>query len=198
MMTHAKRNFALLLATTLAALTSSARAGTLIDVVSTYPDGYHGGIEAVEAADTGDIQNFVYKDSRGTELTYTVEQIREGVVILRALGKDIIRLRAPGFNAQSGGPFKVQFLRRFLGSDVREVELELFRASAGAPWDVRTNDKQGRDLIDHLQAVVGMTAGIPGGVDRIKLLRGKALVRDYDPNDLPKVRQGRRATKRRP
>lgn len=170
----------------------TAGAATLIDVTSTYPDGYKGRIETLEDAASGEIQKFVYTDSRGANLTYTVEEIRGGVVLLYAIGKDIIKLKAPGFDSKSGGPFKVQFLRRFFGSDVREVELELIKPSGQSPWVARTNDRQGRDVLDGLKATVGMSVGVPSGVDRIGLFLGKSQIRDYDPTQLPRVSRKRR------
>lgn len=171
----------------------------MINIQSSYPKGYVGKLSAVtdetrEGRETreGNVASFIFSDSRGTRLTYTTDELRKGVVILRAFGKDIIRVYSPDFTASEGGVIQVIFLRKFFGSDRRQVEFDYL--PVGQDWVVRTRDPAGRDPFDSLTTQIAMSLGIPQSVEAVDLKQDAVLVRHLDPSKLPRAgRTGRRA-----
>jgi hypothetical protein len=165
------------------------RTARMIEVKSNYPDGYNGKIIAKLNAD-GTAAGFEFKDSRGTDLNYTVDQLHQGVVLLHALGKDVVGVRSKDFDPKTGGVLEMNFLRRFFSDDRRKVLVDYVHE--GEDWVLRTDDAQGRDPFSALNVVVAMSFGVPSGVDTIVLDQDGVVLRRYDSNDLPHVDPVRR------
>jgi hypothetical protein len=159
---------------------------TMVKVFSSYPGGYNGEIAAtIDDGGTG-LTLFTFKDSRGTKKAFTVEEIRNGVVLLNVRGKNVLKVSGPNFTAQEGGEVILTFLKGFFGSDRRELRVEYVKRPGGpTDWLLQTNDPQGRDPFDTVSVYVNKKLGVPTSVGSIRLKAGETLVRRYNPNDLP-------------
>jgi hypothetical protein len=161
----------------------------LAQVTSSYPQGYRGALKAELAEDShGALEGISYSDSRGTELRFTVEELRKGAVLIRALGKDLLKLRAPRLDERSGGEVELIFYRKFFsGEDRRVLWFELTRGAGGRnlnSFGLQTNDSAGRDAFGQIH--VKLESGfIPSGIERIELSDEGRFVRRYDPQKLP-------------
>jgi hypothetical protein len=160
----------------------------ILAVESSYPKDYKGTLFAV--SDDGapeQVSGFHYKDVRGTERRHTVEEVRNGMILVRALGKDLIKLRAKDFERTSGGQISLMFYREFLSGDDRR-ELRFTYHPEGAEWALRTDDKAGRDLFSqlYLKIKTGLF-NTPTGVAEIRLLEQGNQIRKYNPTELPRA-----------
>jgi hypothetical protein len=158
----------------------------MLDVTSSYPDGYKGRI-TVDFSDADVVTGFHFTDTQGTTLDYSVDDMRRGVVLLHALGKNIIRMVSPQFDPQAGGVVHLVFLRNFFGSDYRQADVDFVR---GISWDVWTDDVQGKDAFDRIHVVIQSSFGVPSSVGRIQFKHQDQIVRDLNPSDLPTAPPG--------
>ncbi|MCC7442309.1 MAG: hypothetical protein IT285_11785 [Bdellovibrionales bacterium] len=173
----------LVLAAALAAGLVSTSASAMLDVSSSYPSGYKGRI-SVKFNEAQDVVGFQFTDTQGSDLNYTPDQMRRGVVLLHAMNKDIIRMVSPQFDTQEGGTIHLVFLRNFFGSDYRKVDVDFVR---GVNWEVWTNDVAGKETFDGLHVQVKNSMGVPSSVNRVHLRRQGTIVRDLDPMQLPQA-----------
>ncbi len=158
----------------------------VLQVKSNYPKGYAGSLFAQqEDFASPDLAQFRFQDNQGANRIYTLEEIRSGIVLVHALNKDLIVLRAKGFDAHSGGPVNLMFYRDFLGSDRREVRFT-YQPEA-TQWTIRTDDSQGRDVFNQLAIGVKTSLGAPTGVSELSLSLDQSPVRKYNPAQLPKA-----------
>ena len=160
----------------------------ILGVESSYPNGYRGNLIAVsDEATPEQVSGFKYTDSRGTERNHTADEIRTGIVLVHALGKDLLKLRGKDFERSSGGQISLMFYREFLGGDDRR-ELRFTYQPEGAEWVIRTDDQAGRDPFDHLAIKIKTGLfGTPTAISELKLFREGAQVRRYNPSDLPRA-----------
>jgi hypothetical protein len=157
----------------------------MVQVESSFPAGYHGKITAtVDGRGTG-LSIFHFTDSRNSSLDFTTDQLRQGVVLVHALGKDILKIAGPGFSDDGGGQMVLTFLRGFFGNDKREVRFDYVRRGAITDWVLQTDDQAGRDPFDMIHVDVSKTLGLPTGVGGIVLDSSERTVRRYDPAELP-------------
>jgi hypothetical protein len=157
----------------------------MVQVESTYPTGYNGKLSAV-IDDRGEaLARFQFADSRGTVMTFTPDELRKGVVLLHAVGKDILKISSPKFTNDGGGQMILTFLKNFFGNDRREVRFDYLRRGAMTDWLLQTDDQKGKDPFDLIRVGVYKNLGVPAGVAAITLLAGEQVVRKYNPNDLP-------------
>jgi hypothetical protein len=161
---------------------------------SSYPASYKGELVAVVDEDEqdgthGPIKLFRYTDTRNTKLEYTIADLRKGMVLIRALGKDLMTMRSPAFDEAAGGTIEIVFYREFLGSDRRRVDVG-YRMELDDRWVVRTEDQRGRDSFDRIRVQVGFQLGAPTHVKEIRLLSDEAgtssPIRIYDARELPR------------
>jgi hypothetical protein len=157
----------------------------MVQVASSYPSGYTGKIMASVDPSGSGLSSFHFTDSRNSSLDFTVDQLKSGVVLVRALGKDILKISGPDFTSDGGGMMILTFLRNFLGSDRREVHFDYLRRGSATDWVLQTDDSEGRDSFDALSIIVSKTLGLPTGVGDITLSSSDRTVRRYDPNHLP-------------
>jgi hypothetical protein len=157
----------------------------MVQVASSYPSGYTGKIMASIDAGGAGLTSFHFTDSRNSSLDFTVAQLKDGVVLVRALGKDILKIAAPDFTADGGGQMVLTFLKGFFGNDRREVHFDYLRRGSATDWVLQTDDSEGRDPFDGLSIIVSKTLGLPTGVGNITLSSSDRTVRRYDPNKLP-------------
>ena len=160
----------------------------ILAVESSYPKDYKGTLFAVsEDASPEQVSGFHYTDVRGTERRHTVEEVRNGMVLVRALGKDLIKLRAKDFEKTSGGQISLMFYREFLSGDDRR-ELRFTYQPEGTAWVLRTDDKAGRDVFGqlYLKIKTGLF-NTPTGVAEIRLLEQGTQIRRYNPTELPRA-----------
>ena len=157
----------------------------MVDVESSYPAGYHGKISVEMDERAGAISKFVFTDSRGPTLNYTPEDLHRGVVLVHAVGKDILKIAGEDYSAKDGGRMHLTFLRGFFGSDRREVVFDYVRRGGLMDWVLQTDDTEGRDPFTALAVVVGKTIGVPSSVEQISLKSADRMVRRYDPFKLP-------------
>ena len=160
----------------------------ILAVESTYPSGYRGQLISVSTSDTPEqVSGFKYTDSRGTERNHTAEDIRTGLVLVNALGKDLLKLRSKDFERASGGQVSLMFYRDFLGGDDRR-ELRFTYQPEGDDWVLRTDDPAGRDLFNQLSIKIKSGfLGTPSGISELRLFQSGAQVRRYLPNELPRA-----------
>lgn len=180
---------ALLLPTTALAEGSLVRAEVL-RIQSSYPSGYQARI-AIELDESRnfDLVSFVYEDSESHVLRYSPDELRQGVVLLRSFGKDIVRLRSPGLRESEGGVMHLDFLRRFFTGDRRRVQIELGRGKTPGAWEALTSDSAGRDPFDRLAIQVSMGVGLPSGIDEVDLGDASRWLRRYRTADLPRTKR---------
>jgi len=161
-----------------------------LQVTANYPDKYNGVLSAEhDDVETSSIVGFAFKDSRGESFHYTLDEIRKGVVVLSAFGKDIVHIKSPAFTKDAGGEMTITFYRKFFGGDRRQLRVEYLNAGGGR-WVLLTNDQQGRDEVDSIFLRIDKSFGIPQSIGQVKLSLGQKLQRDLDPAKLPKA--GRR------
>lgn len=172
-----------------ASLSAVATDLQMVQVESTYPRGYHGQLVAHVDARGAGLTGFTFSDSRGTKKDYTVDDLHKGVLLVKALGKEILKIKGKDFSAQDGGVMVLTFLRGFFGSDRRDVHFDYVRTGGATDWAMLSDDPQGRDPFDSLKVVVGTSAGIPSGVAAIELKNSGQTVRHYDPLELPRGTQ---------
>ncbi len=179
---------ALLLPTSVLAEGSLVRAEVL-QLQSTYPSGYQAKI-AIELDESRnfDLLSFTYEDSENHVLKYSPDELRQGVVLLRAFGKDIVRIRSPNLRESEGGVMYLDFLRRFFTGDRRRVQIELARGKTAGAWEALTSDSAGRDPFDRLQIQVSMGLGLPSGIDEVFLGDASRWLRRYRTADLPRAK----------
>jgi hypothetical protein len=172
----------------LASLPALAHQQVMVQINSSYPKNYKGQLTSeLETDERGRVLEFGFKDTIDTNLKYSVEDIHRGVVLLRALNKDIIHVRGPSFEATSGGDLLLTFYRKFLsGDDRRQIRFTYTRTGVGGTWEARTNDAQGREIFDGISIQMSMAIGVPSGVSEIRLTRGGQVVRRYKTEDLPR------------
>jgi len=157
----------------------------MVQVASSYPSGYTGKIVAsIDDSGVG-LNSFHFSDSRNTNLEFTVAQLRTGVVLVHALGKDILKISGPQFASDGGGQMILTFLKSFLGGDRREVRFDYIRRGGATEWVLQTDDSEGRDPFDSLSIEISKTIGIPTGVGDITLSDSDRMIRHYDPSHLP-------------
>jgi hypothetical protein len=163
---------------------------TILAVESTYPNGYRGNLIAVyESDELREISGFRYTDSRGTDRKHTAEDIKQGLVLVHALGKDLLKLRGKDFERTSGGQISLMFYREFLGGDDRR-ELRFTYQPEGSDWVMRTDDPAGRDLFNQLWIKIKTGfLGTPTGITELKLFESGRQVRRYLPSELPRASQ---------
>jgi hypothetical protein len=157
----------------------------MVKVTSSYPAGYNGEINATLDDGGRGLTLLVFKDSRGSNITFTVDEVRKGVVLARVSGKDVLKVSGPNFTAEAGGELILTFLKGFFGNDRREIHFEYIKTGGPTDWLLQTNDTQGRDPFDSLSVYINKKLGVPTGVGTIRLMAGSNEVRKYDPNDLP-------------
>ena len=197
MLTHALRIATILtlgLPVSAAALAQSFEAAPkpietpILAAQSTFPSGYTGTLSAVSDPSTPEqVSGFRYTDSRGTERNHTVDEIRTGIVLVHALGKDLLKLRSKEFDRAAGGEISLMFYREFLSGDDRR-EVRFTYQPEGDHWVLRTNDPAGRDLFNQLWIKIKTSFfSAPTGVAEIKLFEDGSQVRRYLPGDLPRA-----------
>jgi len=162
----------------------------ILAVESTYPNGYRGSLIAVyESDEQREVTGFRYTDSRGTDRKHTAEDIKKGLVLVHALGKDLLKLRGKDFERTSGGQISLMFYREFLGGDDRR-ELRFTYQPEGSDWVMRTDDPAGRDLFNQLWIKIKTGfLGTPSGITELKLFESGRQVRRYLPSELPRASQ---------
>ena len=94
------------------------------------------------------IQTLRYYLNTGTKSEFTVDQVRAGVVIAKASGKDVLKLKGEKFDAQHGGPVTLIYLTNGITNSYANFEMELART--GDHWTVRINDQAGHHDITTL------------------------------------------------
>ena len=122
---------------------------------------------------------------RSHALDFTVDQLRSGVVLVHAIGKDILKISGPEFTPAGGGQMILTFLRGFFGSDRRVVRFDYLRRGSETYWVLQTDDTEGREPFDAISVVVTKAVGVPSGVGNITLISSDRTVRHYDPSRLP-------------
>jgi hypothetical protein len=157
----------------------------LVKVKSTFPAGYKGEIKATIDDGGRGLTLFAFTDSRGSTMTFTVEDVRKGKVLVHDAGKDLLKVSGPNFTAEAGGEMIMTFLKGFFGNDRRELRYEYIRNGGKLDWRLQTNDPQGRDPFDGIAISINKKLGIPTSVNTIRFFLGDKEVRKYNPNDLP-------------
>jgi hypothetical protein len=168
-------------------LTSLAQATDLpmVKVKSSYPVGYNGAINASIDDGGRGLTLFTFKDSRGESMSFTVDEIRKGVVLAEVKGKKVLKISGPNFTAEAGGEVILTFLKGFFGNDKRELRVEYLRKGGPTDWVLQTNDADGRDAFDGISVYINKHLGIPTSVGSIALFGGDKQIRKYNPNELP-------------
>lgn len=179
------RTLCLMLGLTVLASASYATDVQMVQVASSYPAGYTGKLTST-LGDSGEgITKFTFKDTHGTDASFTVDELHKGKVLIHALGKDILKIVSPEFSPKNGGQLILSFLRGFLGSDHREVHFDYTRRGGETDWVLETDDTEGREPFDSLLVVVSKTLGLPTGVGDVVLSLADRTIRHYDPSHLP-------------
>jgi hypothetical protein len=159
----------------------------IVNLKTNYPAGFDSNIVAFFKDDTHrDIQRVLFRDNQGTKLEYTLDQIRNGVVLLHAMNKDLVRLHSPDFNEATGGTLKLIFYRTFFGGDRRQMFFD-FSSPTPGEWKAYTHDEQGVELFDQMKIRIYKKIGVPSGISLISLFSGDTSLREYNPVDLQKA-----------
>jgi hypothetical protein len=173
---------------------SASSESEMLRIESNYPKGYKAKITSYFQKRTTSIAGFVFTDNRDTKLKYTVEDLRKGVVLLRAFGNDIITLSSPDFTSEHGGKLIITFYRKFFSDDRRELHFHYLRNQSlncslklapNEDWTLFTDDPSGRDRFNELAAKVVTKLGTPTGIDVLNLSMDGRRVRQYETRDLP-------------
>lgn len=157
----------------------------LVKVKSTFPAGYNGEIKATIDDGGRGLTLFVFKDSQGSNMAFSVEDVRKGKVLVHQSGKDLLKVSGPNFTAEGGGEMIMTFLKGFFGNDRRELRYEYIRTGGKLDWRLQTNDALGRDLFDGIAVSINKKLGVPTSVNNIRFFQGTKEIRKYYPNDLP-------------
>ncbi len=172
-------------------------------VATSYPENYTGLITVQWEGEAlrSKIARFVFSDSRNTHIVYTPEDLNKGVILVHTLGKDILFIKGTTFSAEVGGPMVLTFSKTFFANDQRTVTFDFVRTNRQPPeegreesptWVLQTDDREGHDPFDSLFIEVYKKLGIPSGVSKIQLIDRGSLIRNYDPQNLPRVGRLRR------
>ncbi|MBI2712693.1 MAG: hypothetical protein HYX41_07570 [Bdellovibrio sp.] len=83
-----------------------------------------------------------YYLSNGTRADFTLEQVKGGVVLVKASGRDVLKLKGEKLDANHGGLLDLIYLSNGVTNKYETLQFELVRT--GDRWSVMVNDQGGR------------------------------------------------------
>lgn len=101
----------------------------------------HSDFKMVVDADRSIVSMRYYLDN-GTRTDFTVDQIRAGVVMVRASGHDVLKLKGDNFDAVHGGHLILTYLNNGITNHYENFPIDLIKT--GDHWAVSVNDQSGR------------------------------------------------------